>query len=124
MLYLEATRKGKILDLDGRLLGDFGTEEDAQGFISNFLKPRFGGWLYRLPALWLTPQGIDVLGANLKARGLRLLQGGSSKDQDGRGGGSCCYVFPNIGRNGGVKETNLFVLPQDLKTMDSLVNQE
>ena len=39
----------------------------------------------------------------------------------GRGGGACCYVFPNIGRNGGVKETNLYVLPQDLYDMDSLV---
>lgn len=38
----------------------------------------------------------------------------------GRGGGACCYVFPNIGANGGVKETNLYILPQDLYTMDSL----
>lgn len=81
MLYLEATRKGKIVDLDGHVLGDFGTEEDAQGFISNFLKPRWGGWLYRLPTPWLTPKGIDVLGADLKARGLRRLHGGFPKDQ-------------------------------------------
>jgi hypothetical protein len=38
----------------------------------------------------------------------------------GRGGGACCYVYPNIGRNGGVKETNLYILPQDLYTMNSL----
>jgi hypothetical protein len=38
----------------------------------------------------------------------------------GRGGGACCYVFPNIGRNGGVKETNLYVLPKDLYAMDEL----
>ncbi len=38
----------------------------------------------------------------------------------GRGGGACCYVFPNIGRNGGVKETNLYVLPQDLNRMAEL----
>ena len=39
----------------------------------------------------------------------------------GRGGGACCYVYPNIGRGGGVRETNLYVLPQDLYTMDSLL---
>jgi hypothetical protein len=38
----------------------------------------------------------------------------------GRGGGACCYVFPNIGRNGGVKETNLYVLPKDLYIIDEL----
>lgn len=38
----------------------------------------------------------------------------------GRGGGACCYVYPNIGMNGGVKETNLYVLPKDLQTIDSL----
>ena len=38
----------------------------------------------------------------------------------GRGGGACCYVYPNIGANGGVKETNLYVLPQDLRTIASL----
>lgn len=38
----------------------------------------------------------------------------------GRGGGACCYVFPNIGRQGGVKETNLYVLPQDLHPMEEL----
>ena len=38
----------------------------------------------------------------------------------GSGGGACCYVYPNIGRNGGVKETNLYILPQDLHTMNSL----
>ena len=37
----------------------------------------------------------------------------------GRGGGACCYVYPNIGRNGGVKETNLYVLPQNLNIMES-----
>jgi hypothetical protein len=38
----------------------------------------------------------------------------------GHGGGACCYVFPNIGRNGGVNETNLYVLPNDLSAMDTL----
>lgn len=38
----------------------------------------------------------------------------------GGGGGACCYVFPNIGIKGGVKETNLYVLPQDLHIMDEL----
>jgi hypothetical protein len=38
----------------------------------------------------------------------------------GRGGGACCFVYPNIGAHGGVKETNLYVLPQDLYTMDAL----
>jgi hypothetical protein len=37
----------------------------------------------------------------------------------GRGPGACCYVFPNIFGTG-VRETNLFVLPQDLQTMASL----
>ena len=36
----------------------------------------------------------------------------------GKGGGACCYVFPNIGAHGGVRETNLYVLPQDVYTMD------
>jgi hypothetical protein len=49
----------------------------------------------------------------------RLLKAGWMKTT-GRGGGACCYVFPNIGANGGVKETNLYILPQDLYTMDSL----
>ena len=39
----------------------------------------------------------------------------------GRGGGACCYVFPNVFGRGGVKETNLYVLPQDLKPMDTLL---
>ena len=34
--------------------------------------------------------------------------------------GACCYVFPNIGYGGGVKETNLYILPQDLYTMKTL----
>ncbi len=49
----------------------------------------------------------------------RLLRAGWLKTT-GRGGGACCYVFPNIGANGGVKETNLYILPQDLYTMDTL----
>ena len=49
----------------------------------------------------------------------RLLKAGWLKTT-GRGGGACCYVFPNIGANGGVKETNLYILPQDLYNMDSL----
>ncbi len=38
----------------------------------------------------------------------------------GRGGGACCYVFPNVWGRGGVKETNLYVLPKDLCNMNSL----
>lgn len=38
----------------------------------------------------------------------------------GKGGGACCYIYPNIGRMGGVKETNLYILPQDLMIIDSL----
>jgi hypothetical protein len=38
----------------------------------------------------------------------------------GKGGGACCYFYPNIGRMGGVKDINLYVLPKDLQTMDSL----
>ena len=49
----------------------------------------------------------------------RMLSAGWLKTT-GRGGGACCYVFPNIGANGGVKETNLYVLPRDLYNMDSL----
>ena len=49
----------------------------------------------------------------------RLLKAGWLKTS-GWGGGACCYVFPNIGANGGVKETNLYILPQDLYNMDSL----
>ncbi|WP_102029166.1 hypothetical protein [Salirhabdus sp. Marseille-P4669] len=41
---------------------------------------------------------------------------------NGRGGGACCYYYPNIGMNGGVKETNLYVLPKDLYSMDSLLD--
>ncbi|MDR3714156.1 MAG: hypothetical protein P4L51_15160 [Puia sp.] len=40
---------------------------------------------------------------------------------NGRGGGACCYVFPNIGRNGGIRETNLYVLPQDLSSFTDLI---
>jgi len=39
---------------------------------------------------------------------------------NGRGGGACCYIFPNIGRNGGVMETNLYVLPTDLEDLNLL----
>jgi hypothetical protein len=42
---------------------------------------------------------------------------------NGRGGGACCYVFPNIGRNGGVMETNLYVLPNDLNELKLLINK-
>lgn len=38
----------------------------------------------------------------------------------GRGPGACCYVFPNTGHHGGVKETNLYVLPQDLFIMANI----
>ncbi|MFX0199744.1 MAG: hypothetical protein ACFFCW_26780 [Candidatus Hodarchaeota archaeon] len=49
----------------------------------------------------------------------RLLKAGWLKT-NGKGGGACCYVFPNIGRQGGVKETNLYVLPRDLHVMNEL----
>jgi len=38
----------------------------------------------------------------------------------GSGGGACCYVYPNIGRQGGVKETNLYALPVDLQILAEL----
>ncbi len=38
----------------------------------------------------------------------------------GRGGGACCYVFPNTFQRGGVSETNLYILPQDLRIMDEI----
>lgn len=37
----------------------------------------------------------------------------------GKGGGACCYVFPNT-FGGGVKETNLYVLLQDLSPMSEI----
>lgn len=37
----------------------------------------------------------------------------------GFGGGACCYIYPNI-HGGGFKETNLYVLPSDLYTMESI----
>jgi hypothetical protein len=37
----------------------------------------------------------------------------------GKGNGACCYVFPNT-FSGGIRETNLYVLPQDLRVMNSL----
>lgn len=49
----------------------------------------------------------------------RLVKAGWLKTT-GRGGGACCYVYPNIGSNGGIKETNLYVLAQDLHTMEEL----
>ena len=39
----------------------------------------------------------------------------------GRGGGACCFVFPNQGRGGGIREHNLYVLPSDLNTIDTLI---
>lgn len=51
-----------------------------------------------------------------------LLKAGWMKTT-GRGAGACCYVFPNIGHGGGVKETNLFVLPSDLNVMEELGRQ-
>jgi hypothetical protein len=39
----------------------------------------------------------------------------------GRGNGAACYYFPNI-FGGGIKETNLYILPQDLYPMDELRN--
>ncbi len=41
------------------------------------------------------------------------------KTSGGPGGNACCYVFPNV-RGGGIRETNLYVLPQDLTIMDEL----
>lgn len=38
----------------------------------------------------------------------------------GSGPGACCYVFPNTGHHGGIKETNLYILPQDLYAMAEL----
>ncbi len=39
----------------------------------------------------------------------------------GRGGGACCYVYPNLGGGrGGVRETNLYCLLQDVHTMMSI----
>ena len=35
--------------------------------------------------------------------------------------GACCYMFPNIGKYGGVKETNLYVVPGDLNRMSDLI---
>ncbi len=49
----------------------------------------------------------------------RLMKAGWMKTHGG-GGGACCYVYPNIGRHGGVKETNLYILPQDLHIMEEL----
>jgi len=40
----------------------------------------------------------------------------------GRGNGACCYFYPNIYGVGGLKETNLYVLPQDLCAMDELAD--
>jgi hypothetical protein len=37
----------------------------------------------------------------------------------GKGNGACCYVFPNT-FSGGIRETNLYVLPQDLQVMATL----
>lgn len=48
-----------------------------------------------------------------------LLRAGWMKTT-GRGGGAYCYVYPNIGKGGGVRETNLYILPQDLHIMDQL----
>jgi hypothetical protein len=39
----------------------------------------------------------------------------------GLGSGACCYVFPNVHSRGGVSETNLYVLPQDLHLMEDLL---
>lgn len=52
-----------------------------------------------------------------------LLKAGFLKTT-GKGSGACCYVFPNIGYGGGVKETNLYVLPQDLHIMAELGSLE
>ncbi len=35
-----------------------------------------------------------------------------------RTGGACCFVYPNLGQRGGVRRTNLYTLPQDLRIMD------
>lgn len=36
----------------------------------------------------------------------------------GRGFGACCFVYPNVGTMGGVRETNFYVLPADLVRME------
>jgi hypothetical protein len=48
-----------------------------------------------------------------------LLRAGWLKTH-GRGGGACCYVYPNQGASGGVKEHNLYCLLQDLRTIASI----
>jgi hypothetical protein len=62
----------------------------------------------------------------LEKLGVKAVRDGSTKalccglmKTSGLGQGACCYVFPNIFRTG-LKETNLYVLPKDLWTMDSL----
>ncbi|AKG05318.1 hypothetical protein AAV35_011385 [Salimicrobium jeotgali] len=49
----------------------------------------------------------------------RLIDAGFMKTT-GLGSGAYCYVYPNIGRGGGIRENNLYVLPQDLNIMDNL----
>lgn len=49
-----------------------------------------------------------------------LLKAGWLKTS-GFGSGGCCYVFPNM-YGGGVKETNLYVLPSDLNPMELLIS--
>ena len=63
---------------------------------------------------------LEAKGFGASIRGTPPLVRAGWVKTTGRGGGACCYVFPNIGANGGVKETNLYILPQDLYTMDSL----
>lgn len=38
----------------------------------------------------------------------------------GRGGGACCYFYPNLGRGGGVLETNLYTLYSDLQPLSEI----
>ena len=65
----------------------------------------------------------EKLGQNyLDESGKTILKG--LMKTTGRGGGACCYVFPNVFGRGGVKETNLYVLSQDLKPMDTLLSNQ
>jgi hypothetical protein len=48
-----------------------------------------------------------------------LIKAGFMKTS-GKGNGACCYYYPNVYGSGGLKETNLYVLPQDLRIMDEL----
>jgi len=65
--------------------------------------------------------------ADLESAGFSKDVGGTPKrinagwmKTTGYGGGACCYVYPNNARPSGIRETNLYVLPQDLNPMSEL----